>query len=71
MAFSENQWDMIGDDNSNISASYTGWIDLFCWGTGNNPTNASTNISDYSTFTDWGVNAISNGGNQATINGER
>ena len=63
--FAENQWDMIGDDNSNISASYTGWIDLFCWGTGNNPTNASTNISDYSTFTDWGVNAISNGGNQA------
>ena len=27
---------MIGDANKNISSSYSGWIDLFGWGTGNN-----------------------------------
>lgn len=63
--FAENQYDVIGSDNANISVSYSGWIDLFGWGTGNNPTNSSTNESDYSTFVDWGVNAISNGGNEA------
>ena len=52
-------------DNRKISSTYSSWIDLFGWGTGNNPTNTSTNHSDYSTFTDWGVNAISNGGNTA------
>lgn len=65
--FAPNQYDMIGSDNANISDSYTGWIDLLGWGTGNNPTNSSTNSGDYSTFTDWGVNAISNGGNTANI----
>ena len=63
--FAENQWDYIGDDNSNISSSYNGWIDLFGWGTGNTPTMNSTSSSDYSTFNDWGNNAISNGGNTA------
>ena len=63
--FAEHQYDLIGSDNSNISASYSGWIDLFGWGTGNAPTKSSTDYSDYSTFTDWGVNAISNGGNTA------
>ena len=63
--FAENQYDMIGSDNSNISASYSGWIDLFGWGTGSNPTNTSTDYNDYSTFTDWGVNKVSNGGNTA------
>lgn len=65
--FAENQYDIIGNDNANISASYSGWIDLFGWGTGNNPTKSSTNYSDYSTFVDWGVNAISNGGNEANL----
>ncbi len=65
--FAPNQYDMIGSDNANISNSYTGWIDLFGWGTGNNPTNSSTNNGDYSTYTDWGVNAISNGGNTADL----
>ena len=31
--FAENQWDYIGSDNSNISSTYSGWIDLFGWGT--------------------------------------
>ena len=31
--FAENQWDYVGWANSNISQTYDGWIDLFCWGT--------------------------------------
>jgi len=31
--FAENQYDYIGDANSNISSSYDDWIDLFGWGT--------------------------------------
>lgn len=31
--FAENQYDYIGGDNSNISSNYSGWIDLFGWGT--------------------------------------
>lgn len=64
--FAANQYDVIGSDNQNISSSYSGWIDLFGWGTGSNPTNLSTSSSSY-TFTDWGNNAISNGGNQGGL----
>ena len=56
--FAPNQTDYIGEDNANISETYSGWIDLFGWGTGNNPTNASTDYNDYPTFVDWGVNKI-------------
>lgn len=63
--FAENQYDYIGADNANISDTCTGWIDLFGWGTGDAPTKHSTNFGDYTTFTDWGVNPISNGGNEA------
>ena len=56
--FAPNQTDYIGDANANISSSHNGWIDLFGWGTGNNPTNASTDDNDYQTFVDWGVNKI-------------
>lgn len=75
--FAENQYDYVGDatqgnvfedgvkcNNLLISDTYTGWIDLFGWGTGENPTLYSTDNSDYRTFIDWGMNAISNGGNQ-------
>lgn len=76
--FAENQYDVIGEDNKNISSSYSGWIDLFGWGTSGYrkkyPYMTSTDISDYGDGTndivgtdyDWGVyNAISNGGNKA------
>ena len=64
--FAINQYDYIGSANSSISQNNnSGWIDLFGWGTGNNPTNSSTNNSDYNFFTDWGHNPISNGGNTA------
>lgn len=59
--FAENQYDHIGNANSNISPSYDGWIDLFGWGTGINPTNTAASYSAYSSFTDWGINNISNG----------
>ena len=66
--FALHQYDFIGYSNSNISSThYDGWIDLFGWGTGNNPMLSSTDLADYSTFVDWGVNAISNGGNIANM----
>ena len=58
--FAEHQYDYIGSDNANISADYDGYIDLFGWGTGNNPTNISTTAGDYSSFNDWGTAAASN-----------
>ena len=76
--FAENQWDMIGEDNENISPNYDGWIDLFGWGTsgfnGKSPYMTSKEGTDYGdgkndiagTNYDWGVyNKISNGGNKA------
>ncbi len=76
--FAENQYDVIGVNNKNISSTYSGWIDLFGWGTsgynGKYPYMTSTNDSDYGdgyndisgTNYDWGVhNAISNGGGKA------
>lgn len=73
--FAEHQYDFIGEDNVNciihdpengwiISTTYGGWIDLFGWGTGNNPTFLSqdTRHNDYPTFVDWGTNNISNNG---------
>lgn len=75
--FAEHQWDMIGEDNKNISPNYDGWIDLFGWGTsgfnGKNPYMTSKKDTDYGnggndiagTNYDWGVyNKISNGGNK-------
>ena len=56
--FAENQWDYIGSDNTEISSSYIGWIDLFGWGTsGKNhgaicyqPWSISTNRADYQAY---------------------
>ena len=75
--FAENQWEIIGTGNNNISSTYTGWIDLFGWGTSgwNSGVSAYQPYSTSGTFindslrgshvnADWGVyNAISNGGN--------
>ncbi len=57
--FAGNQWDIFGDSQSDNHR------DLFGWGTGDAPNKVSTDDNDYATFTDWGVNAISNGGNEA------
>ena len=58
--FAPSQADYIGQANEKISSTYNGWIDLFGWGTGNNPTNKSMDGEGYSTFVDWGVNKIGN-----------
>lgn len=63
--FAENQYDMIGSDNSNISSVYTGLIDLFGWGTANTPTLHSKDPEDYDKFDDWGTKSISNGGGKS------
>ena len=41
-------------NNMLIGDSYTGWIDLFGWGTGSNPTETSPDNEDYENFDDWG-----------------
>lgn len=56
--FAFNQYDCIGDANKNISTDYDGWIDLFGWGTGEEPINYSVEYSDYPFFVDWGTNVI-------------
>ena len=61
--FAENQYDHAGEDNANISESYEGWIDLFSWGTGDNPTNTIMDAAEYGFYNEWGDNPISNGGN--------
>ena len=53
--FAENQWDYVGEDNSNISPTYNDWIDLFGWGTSGydhgavcyQPWSTSMNAGDY------------------------
>ena len=75
--FAENQWDFVGTANGRIRSyqystegwvwTYKGWLDLFGWGTGNNPTASTSTNSNYGSFTDWGKNAISNGGNKANL----
>ena len=75
-AFAENQYDFVGSDNTNISSTYDGWIDLFGWGTSgyNDKQPYMTSDTDYDygdgtndltgTNYDWGAYAsISNGGN--------
>ncbi len=50
-------------NNENIGNSdYDGWIDLFGWGTGMNPTTHSSGNTDYGTFNEWGQNNIVNSG---------
>jgi hypothetical protein len=58
--FAKYQYDYIGSDNKYIAPDYDGWIDLFGWGTGDNPTLSSTVPGDYKEFVDWGVNTIEN-----------
>ena len=55
-SFAANQWTVVGENQRKSQR------DLFCWGTGDNPENTASYL-DYSTFHEWGVNAISNGGN--------
>lgn len=64
LRFARQQYDTIGALNANISASYDGWIDLFGWGTGDEPAKciAYSDTKDYNSyytkFTDWGTKKI-------------
>ncbi|MBQ6069913.1 MAG: hypothetical protein IJK84_10465 [Bacteroidales bacterium] len=72
--FAEHQWDFVGDETAgnvyfgsdkchnivNTTSGYTGWIDLFGWGTGQYPLSMRFNDT-YGTSADWGINAIVNG----------
>ena len=62
--FAEHQYDYIGDSNANIDdPGFNGWVDMFGWGTGTNPTCTvdSCNYPGYATFHEWGNNPITNG----------
>ena len=64
--FADAGYDIVGNDNSKIARFCDGWIDLFGWGSADEPYNASTYTSAYpSDFTDWGTKNISNGGGSA------
>ena len=52
--FAYNQYDYMGASNAQIATDYTGWIDLFGWGTGTNPTLYS--CTDCGTHFDYGGN---------------
>ena len=66
--FANNQYDFIGEGNSNITDNqYQGWIDSFGWGTGTAPILYTANDQTYSAFYDWGSNKISNGGNMPNV----
>ena len=54
--FAEHQYDCIGEKNKYTGKNYSGWIDLFGWGTGGNPTNVGLKALDYGQFDDWGKN---------------
>ena len=58
----------INQYNGNNTLPLYDWHDVnFGWGTANTPTLLSCDYDDYRTFTDWGINPISNGGNKANL----
>ena len=62
--FADNQYDYVGSTNSNISSTYSGWIDLFGWGTSGynhgancyQPWSTSTSYSDYYAYGNYQYN---------------
>lgn len=59
--FASEQTEMWGNNNNQISPTYAGWIDLFGWGTGSNPTLTSQVGTDYASFDDWGNHLTESG----------
>ena len=59
--FAEHPWDYVGDYNKDVSPTYNGWIDIFGWGSGNDPIQTSHARKYYKVFNDWGNNNIING----------
>lgn len=73
--FAEHQYDFVGNgtngnvvyaldkcSNAFIAPNYDGWIDLFGWGTGDEPWLNAEESNAYGLFEDWGKNTIMNGG---------
>ena len=68
--FATNQYDYIGGANSRISENYSGWIDLFGWGTSGynhgatayQPWATSTNSEEYNPYGATNTNLNSNSG---------
>lgn len=50
-----HQYSIVGAANELISPSYSGWVDLFGWGTGSNPLQADIDTGSYAQFVDWGI----------------
>lgn len=79
--FAENQYDIVGAGNANISSSNTGWIDLFGFGTSGYGDSHPYNSGEYDSYPnsysigqisgtnyDWGYyNKISNGGSEERL----
>lgn len=72
--FHDYQWDYIGNAPGNNTveadrAKQSDWIDLFGWGTGTQEKAIMVSVSagDYTSYNEWGVNAIENGGNQPNL----
>jgi hypothetical protein len=72
--FAEHQWDYIGNNTANNkitgngTVSANGTVDLYGWSTASTTFgihNSQDNATYSGSFNDWGVNAISNGGNTA------
>ena len=68
-SFMDHQYSKVENVGLDVGENYADQeiVSLFGWGTGNNPTNTSQDGGDYSTFCDWGNNAIYNGGNEANL----
>ena len=74
--FAEHQFDFVGGtatqgnvnyafdrcNNALIGPYYDCWIDLFGWGTGENPTQTVEESREYWEFAEWGKNTIMNAG---------
>lgn len=52
--FAERQFDFLGKENEAISLDNTGWMDLFGWGTGDNPTKYVDDFNNYKSYAEWG-----------------
>ena len=60
--FAEEQYEYFGTTTNQNSTATNVDRDLFGWGTGNYPNKTTQYSSDYTSFSDWGNNAIINGG---------
>lgn len=68
MRFAEKQYSMVSDSvNSEVSRTFRDYVDMFCWGTGENAAAFGAVGSMYKSFKDWGRQPIINGGNKPNM----